>query len=212
MKLKYYLRGLGIGILVTSIIMGIALSHGKREMSDEEIKQRASRLGMVEEFTRLADTVSSNETVSSQDIDLNNIEPEGEEASTKENKVKQPKILEPKDNLMPEEEKENLNNVEQEPIKENNHDLENKEDFLSDEDKAEVTDDEEVKEVTLVVNSGDGSQNVARRAKDAGLVESAQEFDRYLCDKGYDKKLRVGSYVVKIGATMEEIAKKLTTQ
>ena len=51
MKLKYYLRGLGIGILVTSIIMGIALSHGKQEMSDEEIMERASELGMVEEFT-----------------------------------------------------------------------------------------------------------------------------------------------------------------
>lgn len=46
MKLKYYLRGLGIGILVTAVIMGIA--SGKRQMTDEEVRARAKELGMVE--------------------------------------------------------------------------------------------------------------------------------------------------------------------
>lgn len=45
MKLKYYLRGLGIGILVTALIMGA--TDGK-ELTDEEIKARAIQLGMVE--------------------------------------------------------------------------------------------------------------------------------------------------------------------
>ncbi len=44
--LKYYLRGLGIGIVVTTIILTIVFNiRGK--LSDSEIKERASKLGMV---------------------------------------------------------------------------------------------------------------------------------------------------------------------
>lgn len=46
MKLKYYLRGLGVGIVCTAIIMGIALS-GKEKLTEAEIIERARLLGMV---------------------------------------------------------------------------------------------------------------------------------------------------------------------
>ena len=41
MKLKYYLRGLGIGIIVTTLILMISFSMHKTEISDEEIIERA---------------------------------------------------------------------------------------------------------------------------------------------------------------------------
>jgi hypothetical protein len=45
MKLKYYMRGLGIGILITTIVLSIG---GKKEkITDEEIMARAKELGMV---------------------------------------------------------------------------------------------------------------------------------------------------------------------
>ncbi len=48
MKLKYYLRGMGIGMILTAIIMGIAL-HGRQEtLSDAEIMARARELGMID--------------------------------------------------------------------------------------------------------------------------------------------------------------------
>ena len=46
MKLKYYLRGLGIGILVTAAILTIVY-HTKGSMSDSQIMKRAAQLGMV---------------------------------------------------------------------------------------------------------------------------------------------------------------------
>ena len=50
MKLKLYLRGLGIGIAVTAVIMGLYLSTPQKvTITDEEIKTRAAELGMVEE-------------------------------------------------------------------------------------------------------------------------------------------------------------------
>ena len=49
MKLKYYLRGLGIGIFATVIILTIASLGKKKDLTDEEIIARAKELGMVME-------------------------------------------------------------------------------------------------------------------------------------------------------------------
>ena len=48
MKLKYYLRGMGIGIILTAIVMGFALGGRKGAISDAEVIERAKALGMVD--------------------------------------------------------------------------------------------------------------------------------------------------------------------
>ena len=48
MKLKYYLRGIGLGVIITAIIMGFALGAGKAPISDAEVIEKAKGLGMVE--------------------------------------------------------------------------------------------------------------------------------------------------------------------
>ncbi len=49
MGLRSYLRGLGLGIIVTALLMGYTLGNRKEALSDSEIKSRAADLGMVEE-------------------------------------------------------------------------------------------------------------------------------------------------------------------
>lgn len=51
MKFKYYLRGLGIGILISTIILSISFAMKKSDLSDDEIIARAKELGMVMEDT-----------------------------------------------------------------------------------------------------------------------------------------------------------------
>ncbi|MGN0161273.1 MAG: hypothetical protein ACI4AQ_07800 [Lachnospiraceae bacterium] len=48
MKLKSYLRGLGLGMVVTTLILVIAFSARNHELTDEEIIAKAKELGMVE--------------------------------------------------------------------------------------------------------------------------------------------------------------------
>ena len=60
MKLKYYLRGLGIGIVVTAIIMTVALGN-KQPMTDDEVIARAKQLGMIENSV-LTELAEKNET------------------------------------------------------------------------------------------------------------------------------------------------------
>ena len=50
MKKRYYLRGLGIGIFITALIMGLAKGD-VQTMTDEEVRVRATELGMVEKKT-----------------------------------------------------------------------------------------------------------------------------------------------------------------
>ncbi len=47
-RLKYYLRALGTGIVVTALLMGYSQKE-PAQMTDEEIRRRAAQLGMVEQ-------------------------------------------------------------------------------------------------------------------------------------------------------------------
>jgi hypothetical protein len=47
LKLKYYLRGLGIGIIVTTLIFAISIQSRGGIMTDDRVVERAKELGMV---------------------------------------------------------------------------------------------------------------------------------------------------------------------
>ncbi|MBR5760425.1 MAG: hypothetical protein IKX87_00200, partial [Lachnospiraceae bacterium] len=64
--------------------------------------------------------------------------------------------------------------------------------------------------VLIKVIKGDSSVSVSRRIFEAGLVESAVEFDNYLCENHYDKSISVGEYEIEQGADFETIAKTIT--
>ena len=48
MRLKYYLRGLGLGIIFAVFIMMVGYRNHGSSMSDLEIIEKAKALGMVE--------------------------------------------------------------------------------------------------------------------------------------------------------------------
>lgn len=48
MKVKYFLRGLGFGILITTLLLFVSMDKNKStEMTDEQIVERAKELGML---------------------------------------------------------------------------------------------------------------------------------------------------------------------
>lgn len=57
-RLKYYLRALGVGIIVTALLMGYS-QKGQTRMTDEEIRQRAAELGMTEPRGVLAELATA---------------------------------------------------------------------------------------------------------------------------------------------------------
>ena len=61
MKLKYYLRGLGIGIIITVIIMTVSFSGRKETLTNEQIIEEAKKLGMVMQEEEKTDSLKEEE-------------------------------------------------------------------------------------------------------------------------------------------------------
>ena len=78
--------------------------------------------------------------------------------------------------------------------------------------RQEETQSSSVKIQRVTVASGDGSYTVALKLKEAGVVMSAETFDTFLCEKGYDKKLRTGTFQIPSDASDEQIARIITGQ
>lgn len=202
MKLKYYLRGLGIGILVTTVILSLA-GVGRKNMTDEEVVKRAKELGMVEStlLSDLPDQTKTDEVRPTEpEISLQpeTSEPEAgpepeESASTPETpEAPEETPVAPKET--PEAPKETPVAPEETPV--------SPEDGNPDIPAGET--------VTLVIGRGESSTTVSKNLKRAGIVEDAAAFDRFLCNNGYDKKIITGTYEIPYGASEEEIAKIIT--
>lgn len=211
MNLKYYLRGLGIGIVVTAVIMGIALGGKKQELSNEEIKERARELGMIEESTVLADAAANLQAELNKENDKDpeavptkspepTKEPAPEAAPTPSASIEPSATPSPIKTSEPSAEPttENVSEPSQAPT------------AVPTEKPAQSNDGEQnAGTVTIQINSGDGSLTVSRKLEQAGLVASAADFDLYLCQNGYDKRLNVGTFEVPVNADQEQIAKIL---
>lgn len=215
MKLKYYLRGLGIGMLVAALVLVLSGNTGAK-MSDEEVRRRASELGMVEkDKTVLRDIeqktpeeAETPEEVKSPGESEAPEESEGSEALEAPEGGAEVQEPQAEDGAAPESEG-----------NETTPDTDTQASVDEIEQKAEEVAEraEEVAEsavtgrtVILEVRRGDSSVSVARRAEEAGLVLSAADFDVFLCQNGYDKRISVGSYEILEGASQKEIADTIT--
>lgn len=191
MKLKYYLRGLGIGIIVTAVIMGVTSASRQETLSDREIMERAAELGMSTQSDSLAEMAQeeTSETPTN--------EPETTVAAEKTKmpvKASSEPTEEPSETQKPEETPKAT--AKEEP---------------SVTPKATTKEEsaKDAKTVIIEIKSGDGSYTVCQKLEQIGLIASASDFDTYLYSNGYDRKLRAGSHEIPVDAKPEEIAKIL---
>lgn len=206
MKLKYYLRGLGIGILITTVILSLA-GIGRKNMTDEEVVKRAKELGMVES-TLLSDLPDQTKAEEVSPTEPETSEPETSlqpETSEQENSAKPEAGPEPEE---PDSTPETPAAPEETPMTPEETSVAPEETPVSPENGNPDTPAGET--VTLVIGRGESSTTVSKNLKKAGIVEDAAAFDRFLCNNGYDKKIITGTYEIPYGASEEEIAKIIT--
>lgn len=203
MKIRFYLRGLGLGILVTSIFFLIC-GRSSQTMSDEMIKARAKELGMTESVVLAELATQEKEQVLETEEAVKEVT-ETEESA--EEKVEEP-VEEPVTETVDESEEESVSKeTDEEDVS------------ISEETTVEEVSVEEsvtvestsanTEPVSVMVNRGDGSDTVSKRLQEAGLVADAYEYDRYLMANGYDKRIGAGEHIIPAGATWEDIAKIL---
>ena len=253
MELKYYLRGLGLGIAITAIVMGIASSKNKT-MTNEEIIARAKQLGMTEntvldelnhkgdeqDVDKTEDSTNANKTDDSGKVDVNekggDSNVDGDAAQTDDSKSDSANLPknETSDVLGRNSQsgtRKTDSSVDAEAgdaeSKVKSSDTEPKTDSPDTDNKANDTDtgiqndsseakpsgtDTVVsdKPMVITVGSGDGSYTVSKKLVDIGAIESAGDFDNYLCNNGYDKKIRTGTYTIPANASEEQMARIIT--
>ena len=195
MKKKYFVRGLGIGIIFGALIMLAAyLTSGKGSLSDEEVMKRAQELGMVKKSEYVLDSeVTSEETTT--------------EAVTTEAPVTTEKATEAATTEAPgtTEKATEAATTEAPGTTEKATEAATTEAATTEQTDAKT-------KATITVSGGMSSETISSLLENAGLVDSASKFNSFLVQNGYDKKLETGSFDISGGMTYEEIARILTTK
>lgn len=198
MKLKYYLRGLGIGMIVTALILGISFSSRQEQaqtMTDDQIRERAAELGMVDSSELTLAALQNGAMQPTESTPQETQTQNSPEAATEPEETQTPETnTEPEVTVTPEVTNESETTVTPEATPE-----------------PEATKvPEQTQTDGITINTGDDSGSVSRRLYEAGLVENAKAFDNYLCNNGYSRNINPGTYEIVPGTSEEEIAKIIT--
>lgn len=230
MKLKYYLRGLGMGIVVTTLILSVAL-HNKGQMTDAEVIERAEELGMVQAYESgvLDEKEQSGESAEKQEEQRSDTSTEKQEEQQSDTSEEKQEVAESESDAEKQEEQSGMSAKEQEEQSDTSAEKQEEESITEAEQKqpdavnktakeAEAVEGEKedtnisAQTVVITINGGDGSATVAKKLQDAGIVADAKAFDRFLCENGYDKRLCTGDHTIPMNADDATIAKLLTSK
>jgi len=187
-KLKYYLRGLGIGIIVTTVLLMITFALHKPVMSDADVINRAKQLGMImpedeeplqstentetTEATEVSETTEENTETVQTETDTENPATTEELAATE--------TPDQTDTVTTDTEITGTENTDNGTI-------------------------EGAAPYTLVVNRGDVCRVVCENLQANGIVDDAEAFRKFLAQKGFASSISVGSYTIPYGLDYEEI-------
>ena len=199
MKLKYYLRGLGIGIIVTTIVLTISNATGGKSMSDEDVIKRAEALGMVMEEdasgSRLKDQMQDTQE-----------ETAATEADTQEDTTAAEADTQDAGQTADDTQTTDDTQATDESTDGQEADAQTQEETPAENQEADA------QSYRLVVNAGAVCRQICDELQDNGVIDNSEELRKYLGDNGYAKQISPGNYEIPYGASFEEIAQILITR
>ncbi|MCM1272201.1 MAG: hypothetical protein NC225_00690 [Clostridium sp.] len=211
MKLKYFIRGLGAGIIFSAVILLAAyMTGGAYKISDEEIIKRAEKLGMIQDDKDIiassgsasgkeepsasekttteaptTDKMTSEDTATSEDTEESTTENTTTEATTTEAPTTEKPTTEATTTEAP---------------------------TTTERTTTEKPGDGDYVKATITVQAGMGSYEVAVLLQNAGIIKDASDFDVYLNRNGYSTQIRIKSQEFNSNMSYEEIAKLLVKE
>ena len=194
MRMKYYLRGMGIGIMGSVLIFMVALIFYKPNLSDNEVIKRAEELGMVMADDQGTISEAQEEKTADDEVvyfgddatdDNANLDPEVGTATSSTSTEPATSATKPEITV---------------PIEEDETDSET---TVSSNASTTVAG-------SVSIVGGDSSESVSRKLYNANLVENADDFNTYLVTHGYDRTLQNGDFDIPEGASYEDISRIIT--
>lgn len=197
MDLRSYLRGLGVGIAVTTIVLAVSFAVSNREPDTEEIIRRAKELGMVETTAFMPSTKESG----GQQTEEASKEPSTEESAAENVTEPTAQPLETKESgEAPTEE-----SSAPEPTMESSA-----EELTEAPTRAPVetmsptiTDSE----ITVDLRNFTQAYVVAQTLQDVGVVDDGTAFTAYMVEHNYEIRVFEGTYTFAKGLSYEEVAR-----
>lgn len=192
MKFKYFLRGLGVGIIFASIVCLTAYQgNAKKEITDEEIIRRAKELGMIEKEDKIGDLLAQDVLITTEKNEDTVLTTEINEQVDTEKKI------------------DRQTDTEKQADTEKQTDAEKQEGTEKQTD-TEIQQEPENEMITIKIERGASSLPVCKKLEKLGMIEDANDFDAYLIKNGYASKLRVGEHSLKKGMSYHDIAEALS--
>ena len=204
MKLKYYLRGLGTGILFATIILFISYTY---RMSDKQIKERAFELGMV--YPDKESVTSEEKTTKSDEATSKDIVESTETTSKKDEETQSATEIE----TTAKEETTKEETTKEETTKEETTVEQTTQESTTKEPQTEETttkNNKPAKSYVLTVTSRTISMDVANKLENAGIIDDADDFNDYLCENGYASNIQNGKFTITSDMSYKEIAETIT--
>jgi flagellar motility protein MotE (MotC chaperone) len=207
-KLKYYFRGIGIGILVTTVIFICAIAAKGGIMTDEKAVSRAEELGYTKDGGDASGDASYAD-ISSQLEEYKNRQHSEDTSADAVNAEEQEQqvIASDADSV----------NKRAQQITDNAQDVQSEEEDTPG-DTGEASGEETPhnrdtvsadKTVELVIYSNMSSESVSKRLEALGVIDNASDFNQYMISNGYSTRLQNGSFTIPQDATFEEITQIL---
>lgn len=159
MRFKYYMRGLGTGVILATLLFTIGNHFGASAKEEPAVE-------ITEEVAEEATEETVDETA----------------GETQE---------EVKDEPAEEKIEETVDETAEEPA-----------------DEEDVT----VKYVSFTVHGGDSSEIVSSNLHEAGLIDSVDNFNKYLKTVGLDHKIQAGTFYVKVDSSYDDLAALLVNK
>ena len=199
MRLKYYLRGLGLGIIFAVFIMMVGYRNHGSSMSDSEIIEKAKALGMVETEDSSGiknDKKTYNKTDKKSDKKTDTSEPDTTIADTS----------------AAEDTQTGTDNTDADNIAGTaDADTTAPSDVAATDSAAsDAAQPQQNTTFTVTVGSGDTCRMIAERLQAAGIIDDAEKFRAYMGQKGVDQFIADGSHEIPYGASYDDIINILT--
>ena len=195
MRLKYYLRGIGVGVVITTFLFMIIISFNQYNDKPQNKAIRDTESKTVADYEDSAQNAADTENTAPSETQIEE-PPQQEPAQVfvpeqPETPPEQPEVTPEQPDVMPEQPE----TPPEQP------------------DAAQETPPEaSVEKVRFVIGGGEFSDVVCKKLQEAGLIDDAASFNKFLVEEDYDNYINPGVYDIPKNATYEEIAVLLTTK
>lgn len=209
MKFKYMIRGLGLGVIITAAVLG---AYNRNAVADARVAVLKD-YGLDGESPLAEETSTAEEEASAAESTEPVIMRDDEKEAEIESVLDAAKDAENSDNGASDGQAPNGEVSDGDPSNGEVSDGEVSDGNTSDSQASDAapsgqetpeqgssavvvvpSDEEEAsgETVEIVIESGDDSGTVSRKLQNAGVIENASEFDAFLMQHGYDKKISTG--------------------